>query len=284
MKKSLSFILLLAIVAGNTYAQKGWNLQIIVQPGFSYGGEFDVPLDLSSSGWTAMDKSLTFNLNMGAELAYNFNDKMGISIGMYYSHQGQDFSDYNLTSNSYSGISTTKLEENISLSYIKIPFQYYYITNPLKKVSFIFSGGFYLGFLTTYTDEKIISISTSSIGIKATLTANGSNYNRISTDNYGTTSKSVSFINGNPYDVLDFGGILAAGIQLKLSDKIFLPIMLNYQIGFIDIKNQVSQYTFDNSGNTEYFWNFLHNDNNPNKTLPYYNSTLGLKIGFKIIL
>ncbi|NVN95466.1 MAG: outer membrane beta-barrel protein [Bacteroidetes bacterium] len=273
MKRKLFFILLLALGAGNIYAQKGLSLEIIAQPGISFGGEFDVLQNLTSTNsWTAMDKSLTTNMNMGAELGYNFDDKMGVSIGMLYSHQGQNFSDYSWTYNNEQYV----FKRSVSLNYLKIPIQFNYISTPVKNMSFIFSTGFYLGFLLSYTDENTFQYPNEPIQI---ITANGTTC----TQTNGTKTESAAFVNGNPFNSFDFGGILSAGLQFKLSDKIFLPLMLNYQIGFSDVKNQASQFTQSNSSNAELFWQGSNN-NSPNATLPYHNSSLGLKIGLKITL
>ncbi|NVN93717.1 MAG: outer membrane beta-barrel protein [Bacteroidetes bacterium] len=277
MKRLLFFILLLAFGADNIYAQKGLNLQIIAQPGISFGGEFDVTKILTSTDtWVAMDKSLTINMNMGAELGYNFTDNMGVSLGLLYSHQGQKFSDYSWTI----GNETVSWGRSVSLNYLKIPIQFNYISTPVQNISFMFSTGFYLGFLMSYTDENIISASD---GSNITSTANGTTCTQTSTDNSGTTTESAAFVNGNPFNSFDFGGILAAGLQFKLTDKIFLPILLNYQIGFSDVKNQASQFTQSNSSNAELFWQGSNN-NSPNATLPYHNSSLGFKIALKFIL
>ena len=203
MKRKLFFILLLALGVGNIYAQKGLSLEIIAQPGISFGGEFDVTKSLTSTDtWVAMDKSLTVNMNMGAELGYNFTDNMGVSLGLLYSHQGQKFSDYSWTI----GNETVSWGRSVSLNYLKIPIQFNYISTPVQNMSFIFSTGFYLGFLMSYTDENIVSASD---GSNFTSTANGTTY----TQTNGTKTESAAFVNGNPFNSFDFGGILSAGLQ-----------------------------------------------------------------------
>jgi len=104
-----------------TYAQKGFSLGINIQPGYSSGGELDYGLMYASgSSYYAFDKSFTLNMNIGADLGYNFDESMGVSSGLQYSHNGQNYASY---SDSYNN----KITSYISLNYLKIPFLLRYV-------------------------------------------------------------------------------------------------------------------------------------------------------------
>ncbi|NVN94789.1 MAG: outer membrane beta-barrel protein [Bacteroidetes bacterium] len=260
MKKNIIFILLLALGVDNIYAQKGFSIEYFGQPGISMGGEYYAhTIDIS------IKKTFTFNMKYGVLLGYNFNNNLGVSAGIHLDHLGQNYDDL---ANSDNGYIYTE-GKSISLTYFKIPFLINYTVNPKKQISFTFSTGIYFGFLYSYEDKYKYS---SGSGFDYT-TANGSSF----TSDYNNIS--TSFVNGNPYNTTDFGGILAAGIQFNLSENISIPIMLNYNIGFSDIKNEASQYTYINS--TKLYWG---NGKDQNSTLAFHNSSFGLKIGFKINL
>ena len=243
------------------------------------GGKYEVPGDLTSSdpGWVALKKSFTFGIDAGASFGYNFSETMGVSLGLLYSKQGQHYKDYTWTI----GNDNATWKRKVALNYLKIPLQLNYIINPGEKISFTVSAGFYLGFLLGYNDEnKAIA----SDGSGFTATAKGDTYSQTYTDSGGSsTDRSAAFISGKPYKSTDFGGLIGAGLQFKLSDKISIPIGLMYQIGFVDIKNKACQYTQNSSNNAQLFWQNSNTDS-PNATLSYHNSSLELKIGLKINL
>ena len=271
-KKKLMLLLALLTFSVATYAQKGLSVQIIAEPGMCMGGKYEVPTQIySTSSWTKLKSEFfNFGINTGASVGYNFDDKKGVSLGLLYSFQEQNYKLYHWNDNGNSCVS-----KGVNLNYLKIPIQFNYITSPEKNISFTFSAGFYLAVLLGYYDvNNLTSFNASSNDFTS---AKGMTL--IETDNSGTTSN-AAFLS-KPYKSGDFGGILSAGLQFKLSDKIYLPVMLNYQIGFKDVKNESSQYTQSNSSNAHLFWQY-YGSSDPNETLPFRNSTLGLKIGLKI--
>ena len=273
-RKTLILLIVIILVSVATYAQKGMNIQILVDPGISMGGKYEVPENLSSSdpGWVALKKSFTFGMDAGASFGYNFTETMGVSLGMLYSKQGQHYKDYTWTI----GNENATWKRKVALNYLKLPLQFIYVINPEQKISFTISAGFYLSFLLGYIDENK---ATASDGSDFTATAKGDTYSQT----YGSTTESAAFIGGKPYKSTDFGGLLGAGLQFKLSDKITIPLGLIYQIGFVDIKNKSCQYTQSSSNDAQLFWQ-NSNNNSPNETLSYHNSLLALKIGLKINL
>ncbi|NVN94788.1 MAG: outer membrane beta-barrel protein [Bacteroidetes bacterium] len=266
MKKKIFFILLLALGAGNIYAQKDLSLEIIAQPGISMGGDYYAFNNI------AMDKALTLNVKFGANLRLNLNKYIAISIGLLYDQMGQKYSDLTHSDDFY----TYTEGKSVSLNYLKIPMLFNYTLNPEEQITFVFSAGFYLGFLISYNDIYKIFDGNEYF----TATASGSSY----TSDNNNNNISSSFMNGNPYNSTDFGGILAAGIQCKVSEKISLPIMLNYNIGFSsDIKNVASTYN-DKYGAGYRLKLFWGDAKDPNSTSAFHNSSLGLIIGLKINL
>ena len=71
---------------------------------------------------------------------------------------------------------------------------------------------------------------------------------------------------GKPYKSMNFGLIAGAGVQKKNSDKSAVQIMLNYQLGFADVKNLDCRY----SPSTD-----------PNRQIAHQNYMLGVMIGFQ---
>ena len=276
LTKKLLLVFALFVFTIQTYAQSKMSIDYIISSGQSYGGDFKVPQSVpySNSNWDKLEKSQTFGINTGVAFSYYFNDNIGTSLGLLYSHQGQQHRGHIWSMDN----SWVTYDRGTSLNYLKVPVQFHYILNPNKSdLSFIFSAGFYLGFLLKYEINDEFAGSDKS---RVTSIAKGSTLTKTLIENNEVTTQSAAFVNGNPFKKNDFGGILGFGIQLKLSDKISVPIMLNYTTGFMDVKNKTSQFTLDNVSNAKLYW---QNDNNdsPNATLAYRNSFWGIGIGLK---
>jgi len=69
-------------------------------------------------------------------------------------------------------------------------------------------------------------------------------------------------------------------MQYKISDKISVPILLNYQYGISDIKNQAISIYSNSTGKSELYWA----DGASNLTNPYHNSSIGILVGLKYTL
>jgi hypothetical protein len=202
MKKSLllQFAALL-LFSMATYAQKKMNIQVVVSPGMSMGGKYEVPENLQSSNsdWTPLKKKFTFGMDAGATFGYNVTEKIEVSLGLMYSKQGQSYKDYTWTI----GNENATWQRKVSLNYLKIPLKANYTINPDKKLSFNVSAGLYLSFLLGYKDENK---ATASDGSSLSAVAKGDTY----TQTYGSDTESAAFINGKPYKSVDFGGIISA--------------------------------------------------------------------------
>jgi hypothetical protein len=279
MKKSgkskiIGLLLVPVFISLAGMAQRGINIQILVDPGLTMGGKYEVPKDPLSEdpGWETMKKSVSFGLNAGLAIGYNFSDALGVSLGLQYAKQGQHYKDYQWTIQNESATWSRK----VNLNYLRIPLQLNYILKPENKISYYISAGVYVGILLGYNDENKLSASD---GSEMTATAKGDNY----TQTYNGDSQSAIFIDGKPYKSVDFGGLISAGLQVNLSEKISIPIGIIYHYGFLDVKNKSCQFKQNNSSDTYLFWQNGAN-NSPNATDSYHNSLLALRLGIRINL
>jgi len=179
-----------------------------------------------------------------------------------YSNQGQNYTDFELfelgdTTNAFA------YENTVSLSYLNIPFRLICNTNPEKSISFSCYAGVYLGALLSYKDTYKKSHGSTSY---YTETMQGET---LTVDYYNTYSDGFTYeyeLVGKPYKTINFGMVAGAGVQKNISDKLAVQIMLNYQLGFGDVKNLNCQY----SPSTD-----------PNRPIVHQNYMLGLMFGLK---
>lgn len=260
MKKKLTFLMLWAMGTGCLFAQKGFNLQFSLQPNASFiTGDWKI--STSNSDYT-FKKSLTFGFGVALAGGYNFTDNLGASIGLGYSLGGQNYKGITISQGSL----TQTIENDISLSYIKIPIKFNFNTTPNKSISFSGFAGFYLGFLAGYKQTYSLTgpypdDQTTYVFKGKTMTENGS-------DQYDLI--------GKPFKSTNFGITLGAGLQKKLSEKLFLLVMLNYELGFGDIKNVSSQIQY-----SEHDLENVYQSDDPNRSVSHKNASIGLMIGLK---
>jgi len=298
-KYLLIFFLLLPLFS---FGQNNLSIEIFTQPQKTSLGAYYVPESFSNpyagnqdAKFVKSDKSLTLKFSLGGLVSYRLNEKMGVSLGMIYSGQGQNYKyDCSYTDMYYEDYAT--ISKKVSLNYLFIPITFNFIANPEAKASFIFSTGFYKGSLLGYKDETNYHDYLQQIGGNHwdtwySSTAQGENYiySKASSFNGGSGSSSSNkvFVK-KPYKG-DFGFTLGTGFQFKLTDKISMPIMVNYSIGFSNIKRSASQYTSDGSNSDIYwredFWEYNSDyGHSPNQTKAFHNSAIGLRIGLKINL
>jgi hypothetical protein len=270
-KKTILLIAAFFTLSGATFAQKKLTLDFTLQPGMSYGGDYFY--DYKNNKMFA--NSFTFNLKFGANLGYYLNENMGVSIGLLYDHLGQNYKDYPHYYNYYE----ITLQKSTSLNYLKFPMLFNYIFNPKEQLSFTFTTGFYLSFLLKYTDEiKEINIpemqgNPNYPNYIVTEIASGSTFSH-STDPASLIDykKENAFSNGNPFNSVDFGGIISAGILYNVSEKITIPVLLSYNLGFVNIKNTSSKV------GSHLYWD------SENNSTAYHNSSFGLQLGVRMKL
>lgn len=262
MKKLLILILFVPFVIAAGFAQKGFNVQIALQPGKS--GLSGDRFSKTSSGYTnaPIYKDFTFGFAGGVNGGYNFTNHFGISTGLNYSHLGQNYTDFELYE---LGDSTDPFayENKVSLTYLTIPLRLICGTNTDEPFSFSCYAGVYLGVLFSYKDTYKKTFGTTSY---YTETMQGE---IITVDYYNIYSG--SFANeyeliGKPYKTMNFGLIAGAGVRKKISDKSAVLIMLNYQLGFADVKNLNCKYS---------------TSTDPNRQIVHQNYMLGVMIGFQ---
>lgn len=294
MKKKLTSILLL-FLAIQTFSQKGFNIQAVLQPQATFllgSWKTYVPSQNDSSQHTT-EKVGTFGLEGGINVGYNFTDKLGVGIGFIYSAQGQNYKDYEGSeSGYYAAIGNWKESYTVSryleLQYLKIPVTFRINSDPEKIVSFNGNVGLYVGFLTQYFEVQKISGSYSETDFNYTYnTTSTSHGNDIDTKYdtkgyiFGTPFSDSGTDKGKfldqPYNSTDFGVTIGLGFQIRLTSKLFIPITLNEQIGFVDIKNSSSRYK-DSAGNT----GDTYDKKDENLKVSHRNSVTGLSVGLKI--
>jgi hypothetical protein len=272
--KTVFFFFILFIAHSlNAFAQKGFWLEINGGVKQAMGGAYEVPSDLlNSTGWVDMKKKFSFRGSVGVDANYYFNEHTGLSFGLHYSGAGQDYEKYAW---SLPGTSIVA-ERYVSIHYLQLPLQYRYITAPANKISFIMAAGVYAGFVLNYSIKNIYTISD---GSKIAAEASGDIYKLTLQDQSGSDSVQAKFLS-RPFNNADGGAILSAGFQVKLNDKLFLPVMLSYQVGLGNVKNKSCQYSYQ--GDSFFYWQ----DDFPesrNLNIDYTNSSIGLKIGLRFV-
>jgi hypothetical protein len=274
-KPALLLAILFFTCTSVAHAQKGWSIAFSITPHGSTGGDYEVPVDAfnPNTPFVPMEKELQAGINVGADVHYFFSDKAGVSFGVHYAGLGVDYRNYVW---SYSGVSVT-LNKNTSLHYVQFPVLFHYTDAPAKKASFVAEAGFYIGVLTGYHDEFIF---TGSNGVMQTIVAEDGNFTYTTTSGYYSQTETGVF-NSDPFTSGDAGGIIGAGMQFHLSEKVFMPVMLTYQAGFSDVKNKSSQYT--SGGDTYSYWDDGIGTR-PNLTLHFKNAAIGLKLGIVVKL
>jgi Outer membrane protein beta-barrel domain len=212
-------------------------------------------------------KSFTFGFEGGVNGGYNFTDNLGVSIGMFYASQGQKYKNLDITD----AYGTATLNQTIRLSYLKIPLKFVFNTNPQKSISLTGFAGFYLGFLTGYKQ----TLKVTGTGYYADMDMTQVMKGKTITETNGSSTDQYDLI-GKPFKSTNFGLTLGAGIQKKLSEKLFLQFMLNYQLGFGDVKNVASQIRYSADDIQD-----VYKSDDPNRTVSHKNSELGIMIGLK---
>jgi len=233
-----------------------------------------MPESVDDPGFTNLSRDFTMVLKFGLDAGYNFTDKLGVSAGLFYTQQGQKYKDRVYT---IAPGNTITFQRKASLTYLQVPIQFHFISDYNKKITWFLSAGLYMGFLTGYTDERTYDYS---LGRNISAVASGDQFNVDDADILEESNITSDFID-QPFKNFDWGGIAAAGLQFRLSQRISLPIGISYQYGFVNVKNNASRYTTGKSTNEYEYWQYPMNSGNPNISVDYHNSLLGIQIGLK---
>jgi hypothetical protein len=279
MKKlfTVSALVLLCLM---TSAQKGFNLEWIVAPGISMGADYVAPVYYASGPTDAqyLEKDITIGFNLGTGFSYFFTDKNGISLHILYSKQGQKYKEYIIP---YSN--TEKFNDEVTLNYIKIPIQFQYLHNAEKKISFAFSAGVYGAFLVDYEDH-FSHFDESGQGLTGKASGDKLKVSLLLAAPYSSLGGDITYqFNEKPFTTTDFGISCGVGMQVKLSEQMMLPVMVNFQRGLTNIKNLNSYFIAPGaSGYSSHvsYWQDTFSDN-PGA---YNNSLISLLVGLKINL
>jgi hypothetical protein len=254
----------------------------------SHGGDYKIPIPIFyPSSFVSMTKVRTTKYQGGGTAGYCINKNVKITLGVFYLQQGQNYAKYSSiekdTGTGYTRVSYA-VSRKVELTYLRVPLQFHYSTNESKTYSFTCYVGFYYGYLLKYRDSFKIDGSNSYGHLVWTDTAMGNTYHEYFNASmpwyYGNTDKAHSF-SSRPYKSYDLGQMIGIGVQKKLSSYTSFLIMLNYQYGYVNIKNSDSEYMTGSSSRK--FWNYF-GTLDPNQYLSFNNSLLGISAGLRFKL
>ncbi len=280
----ITLILSSTFLLKSGYAQQGSGIQLIIQPQASA-----ISGDIFMAPYVTLQKKFTAAFDGGVLFDYLGPHNLSLSIGILYSHKGQNSSrtindsTYYRSPGGYSSSkSMGKSALDISLNYIKMPVRFCYFSNPESTVSFSFYVGAYVSFLLDYTmeyeDQEHVIYKSGFVGyqdsgeydLMYSRTVKGTTY----TSETGTYTLSERM-----FESIDAGAEFGAGAQIKMSEKIFLSAYLHYDFSFSDIISRDSKYTISQpSYYTQYMWKDVFHLNDEQT---YRNSAIGLQLGVK---
>ncbi|MBI3500999.1 MAG: outer membrane beta-barrel protein [Bacteroidetes bacterium] len=252
----------------------------------TFGGDFKVltsPFSYSPD-ISSMKKKPTYHFQVGASAGYHISKNLGMSIGAALSSKGQEYSDYRGTENdSMTGNKEVlySFSKSTKLTYLTIPLQLHYNTSEDKENGFSCYIGIYYARLIKYTDYFFWEASNSYGSFNQSYTATGDSvhyYLNVSFPwYYGKADAKIKFTS-RPFKQYDIGEMIGVGWQGKLYEKSLLVVMLNYEGGFIDVKNSDSDFLYN--GKTNKYYNFL-GKYDPNQFVSFKNSLIGISVGLK---
>ena len=274
-------------LADNHSASKKFFVIITSQYQRTGCGDYKVPVPPFGNNPqpVSMEKKSAIHYQFRGDLAYKLSKNIDVTIGIAYSKQGQNYSDYSGTEKDTGTGNTSVLysfSKSINFNYLNFPLLLHYNTSESKTISFTCYGGIYYGRLIKYIDAYRLRGSNSYGSISQTDTAQGNTYHDIFNVSfpwaYGKGDSKATFTS-SPYKSYDIGQMIGVGVQKNLSTDGLFFIMINYQAGFINIKNVDSQYVYANKSYK--FWNSF-GSLDPNQFITFKNSLIGISLGLKI--
>jgi len=271
----LFFTIAFAACIATVFAQEGMHIEIMAQAQ-SNSIEGDYFVKNFAGNEEAMKKEFTFGYQGGVAFGYGFNSRMGLSLGAFYSAQGQHYADYTEV---VTDVSHT-VKRTTALNYLKIPLHFTFVVEMNNEFSFSAFAGFYFASLLSYTDKESLQYSSSSLGplFDGTADVSGTDY-KWDYNDHGTHYLETYQLQGQPYKKSEFGISAGACFDWRIGDNTYIPLMLTYQAGLTDIKNHsaaVQRY-----GTTQSYWGDSDSRNHSEKC---NNATLGFLIGLKITI
>ncbi len=194
MKKHI-LILFLSFLGFNTFSQAGLEIGLDIMPQTYWimnKADFDLGDDLNHIP--------SYGLAVGAHVALNFTDKLGLQTGVLYSQQGQKYEqEFNVNNIN---------EYEKKLTYLKIPLLLKFNGDPDAGAYFVGMIGPQLGLLTNAETEGNVPTGL-----------------RIPDDK-------------DAYKSADIGGVLALGVGINLTDALNLGILFRFDGSLGDIENK----------------------------------------------
>ena len=239
-------LIILIFSSGTGLAQKGFTLGFKAIPHTTMmlnADDSDAPKDVFTY-------KRTWGMAGGPSFGYNFHDKFGVSADFLYSTQGQK--------STYINSREEEVTQNTRLQYIKMPILFTFSTyNEFDKIMFSAGLGFQGSILTHaryYNDDQ-------SYVPDVALFDNVSDYPN-------TYSQ---------YNVLDYGPVVEAGINMKLKYNVMANLRLRADYSLADAENKDANYRITNAGSTNIV--DIYNSERAKTT----NVTAGLLIGITYI-
>ncbi|MCS7084735.1 MAG: outer membrane beta-barrel protein [Bacteroidia bacterium] len=271
MKRAQILAVLIALSHGAA-AQVGWHLGMRVVPSKTWvlnGADSDI-----QSRWPdSLSRVGTYGVQFGLAYGYGFNAKFAAMGNILYSTQGQHHTYAYRKLDADGEYRKVTVVNELRLRYLKFPFLFRYTTNPDRKVAFAAEIGPQLSLLLSELE-------------------------RTSDKRYRFEQMPNFYITNFPDRIetlrrVDFGAVVAAGVDVKLRFNIKMNVQLRWDVGLVDVENKNATFNLTRDGITEEikYYNFRP-PNDPNYTLhrdyssrrgASRNMTLGLGIGFAYI-
>jgi hypothetical protein len=223
-----------------------------------------------------LERKQTAGFGFGLQFTFHFTDAFSLNSGVLFSTQGQDYEDLTFHTEPQSN---NTVKYSTSLDYMKIPVLVEYLFNADHKVSYQVYGGMYLGFLSSYEINTQKEIVNDNGDLTYGLDMSAANKNVSAYVNTGTNTNYVHYtLTEEPYMTFDYGAQFGAGIVFNCSDKFSIPVSVNYEMSFANLKNPDSSWSSPNGDQSQSYWSFFGAKTADKMT----NSVIGLRVGIRM--
>ncbi|MGQ9863297.1 MAG: porin family protein [Bacteroidia bacterium] len=246
----IGFVLAMALVWAQSF-----RIGIVGQPQSTWLLNKD-----DSDAGPELDYKSTVGMLVGASLAYNFTDYLGVGLDILYGREGQK----------YQGKPNgTTLTAQTKLGYLKFPLLFRAGSDPDAPVQFSFFVGPQLSLLLS--NEDVLTLRDDSLGLTLNVTIKGK------------TASALLFseeLTEKPYKSVTFGVVTGIGAAFKLTDELSLSANFRVDYTFGDIENKNAK-----TSDGEPFWSiykpkYVEDAPSANYTRPATHAlTGGLLIG-----
>jgi hypothetical protein len=266
----------MVLMPNTSFGQSKFSIGGIIIPQFTkITGELKV--DDHGMGGNIFEMATTFQWAYGIEGIFQFDDYSSVNLAFLYSKQGQNYEPHIYNDPT---LFNGSIEYSTSIDYFKIPLTYRFSIPSETKISFNFSLGIYISFLNEY-NIQFINQGASGFGhLYATYIAEDKSFDVNATLDTLAVSESYK-LSDKVYKSIDYGFVVGSGIDIKLNDRITIPITVNFDIGIQDIKNGSAYFRDPVLNDNVEWWKILHDDNSKET---YTNITYGLRTGIRVRL